>query len=48
MIGNLALAGKIEPNMLKKYQPEIVIVESYITLSKNHREATENIWKIFN
>ena len=47
---NLALAGGIKPEMLKKlkkYQPEIVIVGSYITLSKNPREATENIWKIF-
>ena len=48
---NLALAGGIEPVMLKKikkYQPGIVIVGSYITMSENPREATENIRKILN
>ena len=47
----LALAGGIEPKVLKNikiYQPEIVIVGSYITLSEKPRKAIENIRNIIN
>lgn len=39
---NIAVAGGIKPDMMreiKRFQPEIVVVGSYIADAKNHREA---------
>ena len=46
---NLAVAGGVNPDLIqemKLFQPEIVVVGSYITDSTEPLEAVENVWRV--
>ena len=46
---NLAVAGGVNPDLIqemKLFQPEIIVVGSYITDSTEPREAVENVWRV--
>ena len=48
---NLAVAGGVEPDLIQgmsRFQPEIVVVGSYITDSAQPREAVENVRRVMN
>ena len=48
---NLAVAGGVKPDLIQgmsRFQPEIVVVGSYITDSAQPREAVENVRRVMN